>query len=234
MSRTCTHRVGSSRCAAGLPRQVDRVDGRVGADLEPFVGQPGDGDVGTDAAGVVQHQAVGHRAGLAADVARGQPLEQRDRPGPVISIRFSGVMSNIATAGPRLPRLDRRDRRGELGRPGVPLGRLPLGRQLGQQGGVGLVPVRPLPAARLEEDGAELALPGVERADPQIARGHLAAPAGAGCRRPRRSSAGRSPARTRRWSAPPRTGPRRSRPGRSPNGRRPAAGPPPGRRPRSG
>src|SRR5690606_4117470 len=60
----------------GVLAQPGDVARPVAADLEEVFPQPGDGDVGADAAVVVQHQGVGDVTGCAVQLVRGQALQQ--------------------------------------------------------------------------------------------------------------------------------------------------------------
>ena len=78
-------------------------------------------------------------------------------PGPLTSRRFSGVMSYIATASrvrhASAAAIGEWNRADQASRAAAS-----IGGQVGQQCGVGLVPVRPFPAGALQEDRAELLL----------------------------------------------------------------------------
>ena len=173
-----------------LPVQVVEVELAVGADLEPVGAEPGDRPVAADAARLVEHEGVGDGADALVHLPGGQAVEQRQRTGAadLEAPERGHVVQRDRAPGCATPR-PRRSASGTSRGPGVPRRRCPLGRQVGHQRGVGLVPVRALPAGALEEDRAELLLAGVERADPQVARRRSAAAAGAARRRSPRSSA---------------------------------------------
>ncbi len=150
----------------GVPQQPVEVGSAVGADLEAVRGEPGHGEVGADAAGLVQEQGVRDRARLLGEVVAGHPLEEGKGAGPgdlQPAQRGHVVQGDLFAGGPGLGGGDRRP---VARRPGVTLGEPePL-----RERGVGLVPVRALPATALQEVRAELLLPRVEGAGAQRPR----------------------------------------------------------------
>ncbi|TLS29066.1 hypothetical protein PpBr36_02013 [Pyricularia pennisetigena] len=161
----------SCRLQPGLARQVRRVDGAVDRQLERLVRQARHEDVAPHPAVVVQQQREGHGAGRPRHVARAQPLQQLQAPGPRDEQPADGGDVEQAGRGPRLPGLGGHDGGVVPGGPGVAVLGPPGGRQVAHEGRVGLEPVRALPAPRLEEVGAQvLRLPGEEGADAEVAR----------------------------------------------------------------
>ncbi|TKW52638.1 hypothetical protein CTA1_11786 [Colletotrichum tanaceti] len=159
------------RLEAGLPGQVGEVDGPVDGQLEQVAAEPGDEDVAADAAVFVQQKRERDGPGLFCHVARRQPLEQVDGPRAGYLQTADGGEVVHGDGGARLPGLGGGDGRVVPGGPGVAVPGLPLVGQQGQEVLVGLVPLRTLPAAGLEEVGAEVPLAGVEGADAEVARG---------------------------------------------------------------
>ena len=152
------------------PLQVGPAVGAAGDDAEVVVAQPHHGQVGEEAALGVEHRRVDH-------------LADRD-----VALRDAGALHGVERAGAGdVEDLERRqvDDAGRLAHPqvlgvddrappaGVPL---VLAGQYGvavllEEAGVGLVPVRPLPARGLEEHRAELLLRRVHRGEPLVAVG---------------------------------------------------------------
>src|SRR6478736_2929091 len=152
-----------------LPTQVVQIQRTVRADLEQLFAEPGDGDVAADPTGLVEKQRVGHRADGLVHLSGGDALQQIQGTGPadLKPLERCHVVHGHRGAGP--PRLGCGDGGVELRAPGVAGRRNPFRRKLFHQRRVGLVPVRPLPAGALQENRAELQLPGVERTHPQVA-----------------------------------------------------------------
>jgi hypothetical protein len=144
----------------GVAEEPVEVGGGVRADLEAVGGEAGDGEVGADPAGLVEQEGVGDRAGLLAEVVGGHAVEEVEGSGAgdFQAPQGSHVVEGDLFAGGL--GLGGRDGGPVAGRPGVALGKW----QSVHEGGVRLVPVRPLPAAAFEEVRTELLLTGVERA----------------------------------------------------------------------
>src|SRR4029079_15319688 len=64
-----------------VPGDPIHVERSVGAHLEQLVVQPGDREIASDAAGLVEHEGVGDRPGALVDVVGGQPLQELTRSG---------------------------------------------------------------------------------------------------------------------------------------------------------
>ncbi len=125
--------------------------------------ETGDGDVTADAAVLVEEQGVRHRAHRLVDVAGGQPLEEGGgaSTGHFQALECRHVVHRDGLAGGL----------GLGSDDGRPVARRPLvgdgdGTTFDERG-VGLVPLGPLPAGGLQEEGAEFLLAGVEGAGAQ-------------------------------------------------------------------
>ena len=149
------------RQMAAHPLAVVVAEGGAGDDREELLAQPGDGEVALDAAASVQHLGVGDPAGLARDPVVAEAFEEGGRPGSLdLQLRERGLVED----GHPLPGrsvLGPDRRRPVLARPA------PRPQRLVARRGVRLVPVDPLPARLLAEGRAVLAMPGVDRRDPQ-------------------------------------------------------------------
>ena len=158
--------IGRQRVREELP--VAHPHAAAGHHPEAVVGEPHDRQVGEDPAGAVEQRRVDGPPGRDVDLVDAQPLEvgAGARPGHVEDGERRQVDDRRPVAHRQVLGVD--DRR--------PPARFPFGGArhdplavLGEQALVRAVPVRPLPAGRLEEDGAELALARVERRQPDVA-----------------------------------------------------------------
>ena len=146
----------------GDPLGVGHPGRAAGHHPEPVRAQPHHGQVGPEAAVLVQPRGVHHARRRPRSAGRPTGSAPHPaRPGPEISSTAKADRSTRAQRVPHGQVLGVDDRR--------PPARLPLGRALHQparvplqQGGVGGVPERPLPADGLVEEGAERAFPVVE------------------------------------------------------------------------
>ena len=81
------------------PGQVVVAERGAGDHPEPLLGEPGDGEVGLDAAAGVERLGVGEVADLAGHLVVAHPLEEaRRRPARVTSILANDVSSNRPAA----------------------------------------------------------------------------------------------------------------------------------------
>ena len=138
-----------------------------GDDPEELRAQPHDRQVGLEAAVVVEDRRVDDAPGLDVELGERDVLECFERAGAGDVEDVEGGQVDHRDPVPHRQVLGVHDRR--------PPARLPLGLArhhpvavLLEQLGVRLVPPGALPAGRLEEDGAELLLARVERADADV------------------------------------------------------------------
>ena len=165
-----------------VPLEVRHPVGAAGDHAEVLVAEPHHGEVGAEAAARREHRRVDDLAELHVHLAHRDLLHalERARPDDVEDAERGEVEHRRAVAHREVLRVD--DRR--------PPARVPLGlavvdlvRELLEQRGVRLVPVRALPAGGLVEDRAELGLPLVVRRQPHPAAPTPTARPGARCRR---------------------------------------------------
>ena len=164
------------RQMAADPGRVVLAEGGAGDDLEQLRRHARDREVALDPAVAVQHLGVGDLADLARDAVVAEALEQLGRPGPGdLELAERGLVEQ-ARALARAQRLGADRRRPVHARPAARAqGRVAVG-------GVGLVPVDPLPAGLLAEGGAVLGVPFVGGRQPQRPARPGARGRGSGCR----------------------------------------------------
>ena len=140
---------------------------------EQLLALAGDRQVTPDPATSREHRRVDDRAHRAVDPVRADPLEVRERVGPLdveLRERRQVEQRRVRT---RREVLGAFDRRPELRGPTVPARPRSVG---GHESGVRLEPLGALPPRTGDELGAELAVPLVEGREPELPRaGHLLA-----------------------------------------------------------
>src|SRR5439155_24881908 len=167
---------GIIRHLATHPGQVVHPDAAPGDHPETLVLDPGDRQVGHDAAAFIEHCGVGHLADRVVHLVCRDPLQIGKRPWPRHLDLLKGGRVEEHHPLARRPMLEGLDWRPEHGRPSTPLRDRAMRVSLPPRGGgsgwgpIALVPLWPLPARPLEEHRAQRLLAVVEGRQTEFAR----------------------------------------------------------------